>query len=106
MIDDRQVESYLAALAGSDEKYGLLWGQVEATEHIAKQAEALAFLKSGGTVAERQSAARTEPKVKDAWEAHANAIADYRTLQAQRKTAERHIDVWRTQSASRRQGNV
>ena len=85
---------------------GELRAKVEATKHTAKVEAQLVYLDAKGTVAERTAKADTSAVVLAAWEEHHNAVADYATLQTQLKAAELRIEVWRSQSANQRRGNI
>ena len=106
MITDEQAESAVHFYAKNADLVGELRGKVEATKHMAKVETQLAYLSAKGTVAERTATADTSAVVLAAWEEHHNAVAEYATLQTQLKAAELRIEVWRSQSANQRRGNI
>lgn len=101
-----KVSEALELLADTDESYGQLRGRCSALEYQIKVAEALGYLGSTGTQGEKQACARTTQGYKDKINEYREAKIEMETLAAKRKTAELHIEVWRSQNANKRHGNI
>ena len=69
--------------------------------HNIKMYKSMAFLESNGTVAEREATANIDPRVKDAVEAHRDAVTDKMTIMT-RQAMSLKIEVWRSQNATKR----
>lgn len=106
MITDEQAEQAVLWIAKFSDEVGQRRGAVEQTKHTAKTQEACMFLQSQGTVAERHAKAASHASVITAWDDHANAVADYETARTKLKAKELTVEVWRTQAANNRRGNV
>ena len=102
MIKESRVESALEYLRDTAKQYGEICGLVELQAHNIKIHRSVAFLEASGTVAEREATAWRHFNVRDAVDAHANAVAEKLEIMTRRKAAELTIEVWRTQSASNR----
>ena len=104
--DAERVGKAINYLADTDEKYGRLCAAVSAMEHRIKTLKAIEYLKTSGTVGERQSIVDSSQPFKIWTEEMENITADREIMRARRKTAELLIDVWRSVNANRRQGNI
>ena len=105
-LNENRVEIALKMLSSSDEDHANLSGQVKYLEEAIKQAKAHSFLESEGTVAERDAKALASLKYDLAIQAHLKAYVDFKELDNQRNHEIRIIDIWRTLSSNRRQGNI
>jgi hypothetical protein len=105
LTEDR-VEEALIKLSKTDMSHAAMAGQVKYLEEGLKQAKAHSFLLADGTVAEREAKAIASLKYEEALEAHTKAFVDFKTLDNQRNHEIRIIDIWRTLSSNRRQGNM
>lgn len=103
-ISDERLEAALSFLADTDTQLGELKADVARTEYLAKLHEATAFLSYEGTIDERKSKARVEAQAK--WEENFRAIALYEGKRAKRERATILVDLYRTISANRRQGQL
>ena len=90
------------ALAETDEEYGRLKAYVELSTQYTKIIKAQNFLKSSGTVAERENTAYASKDYTDYAEKLSQEIVDFRVLEAKRETWQREVDIWRTISANHR----
>lgn len=107
LITDDRLEKALIFLAQTDEAQAQARGEVLRTEHLAKVAEALAFKASeGGSAEARKQNARLADSSREAWEKHFQAVVQYEYLRAQRERQVLVIELYRTQSANQRKGNV
>lgn len=105
-ITDKAVEDSLELLAKTDESYAKLKARVKALEYQGKTIKAQAFLIATGTVAEREANAYTSQEYTHWLEDYENAMADAGIQEAKRKRAELTIELWRTESANKRKGNL
>ena len=106
MIPESRVEQALAKLAKTDEQYGELRGTCDGLEYRIKIAEAQGYLNATGTQDERKACARTSEAYRDLTAEYEATKTDYHILQAERKREELVIDVWRSQNATHRRGNI
>jgi len=100
------ISSALKYLAETDEPYAKAKGYEVGLKYKVKVAKSLAYLKTTGKVAQREAESLTSEEYATAIENHENAIIDCETYRAKRKRAELTIEVWRTENANRRTGNV
>ena len=105
-LNDDRVEKALIYLASTDEEHGFLGAKVKEAEESIKQAKAHAFLIAEGTVAEREAKAKASFKYNQAVLDHIQAFKDFKLIDNQRNHEIRIIDIWRTLSSNRRQGNM
>ena len=105
-LNENRIEQALIFLAGSDEDHAKLSGEVKYLEEAIKQAKAHSFLEAEGTVAERDAKALASLKYDLAIQTHLKAYVDFKQLDNQRNHEIRIIDIWRTLSSNRRQGNL
>lgn len=101
-----KISEALEYLAGTDETYGWQRGHVAGLEYRIKSIEATGYLNSDGTQEQRKAMARTDQAYLEMINEYENAKIDLEVIAAKRKTAELHIEVWRTQQANKRQGNI
>lgn len=105
-LNENRIEEALIKLSSTDQSHAALGGQVKYLEEALKQAKAHSFLLAEGTVAERDAKAIASLKFDEALKAHTKAFIDFKTLDNQRNHEIRIIDIWRTLSSNRRQGNM
>jgi hypothetical protein len=105
-LDENRVEEALVRLSASDINHAAFAGQVKYLEEGLKQAKSHAFLLAEGTVAEREAKAQASVKYADAVDAWVDALKKFKELDNQRNHEMRIIDIWRTLSSNRRQGNM
>jgi len=105
-LTENRVEEALIKLSSTDESHAAWAGQVKYLEEGLKQAKSHAFLLAEGTVAEREATALSSVKYAEAVKAYADAFKNFKTLDNQRNHEMRIIDIWRTLSSNRRQGNM
>ena len=105
-LNENRIEEALIKLSSTDQSHAALGGQVKYLEDALKQAKAHSFLLADGTVAEREAKAIASLKFDEALKAHTKAFVEFKTLDNQRNHEIRIIDIWRTLSSNRRQGNM
>ena len=107
IIDDERVEKAIAHLVSTDARLGALKGHIEGLKHTIKATLAVQSLKAKGSSAtECKMIAEATPEYAEKIEELENAIIEFETISARRKTAELMVEVWRTQQANRRRGNI
>lgn len=102
----KKVGDYLDLLLATDEVQAKARAYVKAMEHRLKVIRSEELLKASGTVAEKEAIAYSSSAYINAVNEYENAVYDNELYCAQRKTAELHIEVWRSQNANRRVGNI
>ena len=105
-LNENRVEEALILLASTDNQHAELEGEVKFLAEAVKQAKAHSFLLAEGTVAEREAKSQASVKTAEAVEIHTKAFVDFKKLDNQRNHEIRIIDIWRTLSSNRRQGNM
>lgn len=107
MISTEKLEGALAYLARTDDEIAEAKAVVARSEYLAKLREAFAFKTAeGDTVRDREVVAKTDAEAQEAWNRHFMAVVDYEKLRAKRERAVLTVDVWRSENASRRQGQI
>lgn len=106
MVTDERMEKALKYLATTDEESAELKTQVARCEYLGKRIRARQFLMAEGSVEAKKATAETSQEALLADEDLSRAILAYEKIRAKRTTEELVIEVWRTASANRRQGNV
>lgn len=105
-LTENRVEEALIKLSSTDESHAAWAGQVKYLEEGLKQAKSHAFLLAEGTVAEREAKALSSDKYAQAVLAWTEALKAFKKIDNERNHEMRVIDIWRTLSSNRRQGNV
>ena len=103
-----KVTDCLDYLLSTDDEYGELKGRMKALEHRLKVAKAEAFLdaEGKGTDKQKESLAYTSEVYRQKVEEYENVCIEMETIAAKRKSRELTIEVWRSQNANKRQGNI
>lgn len=99
------MEKALTYLATTDEPCAVLKADMERAEYKLKSIKATVFLMSDGSVADRNATVETSQEVRNAWNAHCDAIKEYNAMQNKRTTEALIIEVWRSIGANRRKGS-
>lgn len=105
-LNENRIEEALIKLSSTDKSHAELEGQVKYLAEGIKQAKAHSFLLAEGTVAEREAKAQASVKTAEAIDAHLQAFVAFTELDNERNHEIRIIDIWRTLSSNRRQGNM
>ena len=106
IVTEQQIAADLQFLADTDEAAAMAKRAVEAEEWLAKKYRAIEFLAATGNNEERKAKAEVSESVKLHSERRLDAIQEAERLNNERKTRMLRIEVYRTLSANRRQGNV
>jgi hypothetical protein len=106
LIPDARLEQALKKLATTDSEVADLHMEVERTEYRAKAVKDAIFLRSEGSVAERQAIAGTHPEYGAAMENYFKAMQLHEAMLNERRREVIVIDCWRSLSSARTKGLV
>lgn len=106
LIDDTRLETALKKLAQTDGPIADLHADVERAEFRAKAIKDAIFLRSEGSVAERNAIAGTHPEYGAAMETYFAALQAHDTMKNERGREVLVIDVWRSLSSARTKGII
>ena len=104
--DAERVGKAINYLANTDEEYGQHCAAVSAMDHKVKTLKAMEYLKTSGTVGERQAIVDSSQAYKDWAEEMENITADKEIMRARRATASLLIELWRSVNAARSKGQI
>lgn len=106
-VKDESVEKALHFLAETEEGYAKAKATRIFLEETQKTVKATLFMDApDGSVASREAHAYTQGAYTGHCEKLRDAVYDEELLRAKRLRYELSVEVWRTQEASRRRGNV
>jgi hypothetical protein len=106
LITEDRLQKALTYIAETDEQEAQLHALVIKTK---KKEEAIFDTIAAigeGTVLERKARAHKHPDTESAVAAHLTALSEHRHVKNKRDTEKIIIDVWRSENATRRQGNI
>ncbi len=106
MISDDRVEKAVEYLRDHSALIGQLRGQRAYLDHALKVTRSQAFLRHDGTVAEREALAWTDLRVTEMVAEYRDCVTELETLLTRFKAAELLVEVWRTENANARRGNI
>jgi hypothetical protein len=107
MISDSQLTQAIEFLAETDEPSAELKAQVARKEFLAKRIRAKMFLMNDeGSIESRKARAEISNEVLDAETELHDAIVEFEKVRAKRATQALIVEVWRTISANKRQGQI
>ena len=106
MISDERTEKAVEYIRDHADMIGQLRGNKSYLEHRIKIERSQRFLDAEGTVGERESWAWTDPAVKALCDDYRDCVTELETIATHFKAAELQIEVWRTQQANSRRGNI
>lgn len=106
LIDDRRLELALTKLAKTDALVAQLHAEVERAEYRAKAIKDAIFLRSEGSVAERNAIAGTHLEYSAAMEAYFIALQTHEALRNERSKESLVCDLWRSMSSARTKGII
>lgn len=106
MISEERADKALEYLIGTDKEVAELKGQMLVKEQMCKVARADVFKTSEGSVDLRKAEAELAQDVRDADREFVEATIEFETVRNRRTTAITIIDMYRTEEASRRAGNI
>lgn len=106
MIDTERRDKALQYLIDTDEKAAKARAYMLGLMKQESTIVGSLILQLKGTVAEKEAGAKTSHEYKCWREDYENAVADFEIYKNRRHTAELIIEVWRSEGANRRQGNI
>jgi hypothetical protein len=106
LIDDERLETALKRLAKSDALVAELHMKAERAEFKAKATKDAIFLRSEGSVAERNALAGTSEDYALAMESYFTALQAHDTLKNERSREVLVIDVWRSLNSAKGKGLI
>lgn len=106
LIDDSRLSASLTKLAQTDATVAALHADSERAEFRAKAIKDAIFLRSEGSVAERNAIAGTHPEYSAAMEKYFEAIQKHETMRNERSREMLIVDVWRSMSSARTKGLI
>lgn len=107
LVTEQRLEQALQYLAETDNEYAYWKAHVLRAEYLAEVAEDMVYLSlTEGPVEERKRRANVSDEHKKAQETYFDTVAKFENLRAQRQRHVHVIDIYRTQEASRRVGNI
>ena len=104
MIKEQSIEKAVDWLRDTANAYGTMRGHVQYAEANLRRVKALEMSGKVGGVGEREAAAYASDAYLAAMVEYRNAVAECETMRALREAAQMRIEVWRSQSATQRQG--
>jgi len=106
LINDARLEAALKKLAQTDASIAELHANVERAEFRSKAIKDAIFLRSEGSVAERNAIAGTHPEYSAAMETYFTALQAHDTMKNERSREVLIVDVWRSLSSARTKGMI
>lgn len=106
MITEEQAESALNYLAKTDQEWAEAKARVQATDYLRKSTRAEIKLEKEAANNVRLDIAEASDTYRRVCGDHVDAIQAFALIDARRKSAELRIEVWRSENAARRRGNV
>lgn len=106
LIDDTRLEHSLKKLAQTDGTVADLHAEAERAEFRAKAIKDAIFLRSEGSVAERNAIAGTHPEYNAAMEKYFEALRAHEAMRNERSREVLVVDVWRSLSSARTKGMI
>jgi len=106
MLSDERAERAVEYLRDKADEYGAACGLAKFLDHKRRVVRGQIFLTSEGTVAQREAIAESSAEYLEVITQLQNAETDKQILATKFKAAELTIEVWRTQAANVRKGNI
>ena len=104
---EERVEKAIDYLVETDKEAAKLKAMMAYREDMLKTVKATLMLEfDDKTVADREARSLSHPKYKDAIDKKSEAIFEYETIKNRRLSAQLVVEVWRTESANERKGNL
>jgi hypothetical protein len=106
VIDDTRLSAALDLLSSTDEEAAELKVMAMRKEYLVDLKRKQLFLTSEGNIEVRKALAESSREVQDSITVYLDATVEFEKLKARRTTEALIVEVWRTQSANQRMGNV
>jgi hypothetical protein len=101
-VSDNNVTAALTYLAADPHPIAEARFRLAMAENNSKQVYARAFLKTDGTVKERECTAETDREVIESKSNEADCVLEFERHRSRVKAAEMLLEVWRTENANAR----
>jgi len=106
-LSEKEIERAVRYLATSAEEFALAKANMKYLEHKRKSVRAVISLRqTGKSQAENGTRAEASQEYQDLLEELKDSIAIFTIIDAKRAAAEIWVEVFRTQEASKRRGNI
>ena len=106
MINEERLYKAMQRLAETDETAAELKTEVSRSKYKLDRVKATIQVHSTGAQELRKAQAIIAPETQEAEETHLEALKAYEALHNDRKTQELVVEVWRSEGANRRAGNI
>jgi hypothetical protein len=106
IISDKEVERAIRYLEQTDLEVADWKVAVMRAEHMVDVTESTVYQAASGSIEDRKRFAKASPEVMTKQEELFRAVRNHEMIRAKRKRAELMVELWRTLSANRRQGNI
>ena len=106
IITDKEVERAIRYLEQTDLEVADWKVAVMRAEHLVEVTESTVYRAAEGSIEDRKRYAKASPEVMVKQEELFRAVREHEVIRAKRKRAELMVELWRTLSANRRQGNI
>ena len=106
IVSEERLTKALKYLAETDEPAARAKAYMIGIENQEKTILAVGFLAATGTVAERESNARTSAEFLQWQKTHEQAVYDFEIMRNKRNTETMIVEVWRSLNSNRRAGVV
>lgn len=103
-LTQERMEDAIEYLAMTDIPAAEAKTNVEREDYRADAIKDAVFLRSEGSVAERNAIAKTHPEYAGAKEKYLSALLNFESLKNKRSTAAIVVEAWRSVNSNRRQG--
>src|SRR5882757_3886166 len=106
IVTDKEVERAIRYLEQTDAEVADWKVAVMRAEHMVDVTESTVYQAASGSIEDRKRFAKASPEVMIKQEELFRAVRNHEVIRAKRKRAELMVELWRTLSANRRQGNI
>ena len=106
IVTDERVEQALRYLAGTDESCAADKINAERWKYVARRKKAHVVILEEGTGPVKAAKADIDVDVIEAEKKYLDCLQDYEGKAAKRKTEQLVVEIWRTEQANSRRGNI
>lgn len=106
IVTEEEIQKAVNYMKNTDEPDAAAKGVLSKLEDNKKTILAIEFLKYNGSAAECLKRAEASEAYRLNLDLIGNAVYDYQVIRNRRSTATTIIDIWRSENANRRTGNI
>ena len=106
IITEDKLQAAIKGMVETDDTCATAKVEVGRKDFLCRIAKSKIFLNSEGNIEQRKAKAEISPEVFSAQEEYFTAMGEYEKLKAKRETNAFVIEIWRSENANRRQGNI